>query len=83
MNFDLDKCRSKDELEATQTMELDAVWLNPLINYMMFRAYMMDGETEQNQVQAQSYLKIFANDLQLKWNIDLIFRQQLQGDVEA
>ncbi len=66
--------------DATQ-MELDTVWLNPVINYMMFRAYMMDGETEGNLMQAQSYLKMFANDLQLKWNVDLIFRQQLQGDV--
>lgn len=65
----------------TTAMELDAVWLNPVLNYMMFRAYMMDGETERNLMQAQSYLKMFANDLQLKWNVDLIFRQQLQGDV--
>ncbi|WP_422135928.1 DUF6682 family protein [Endozoicomonas sp. ALD040] len=62
-------------------MELDTVWLNPVINYLMFRAYITDGETEENLMQAQSYLKMFANDLQLKWNVDLIFRQQLQGDV--
>jgi len=61
------------------TMELDTVWLNPVINYMMYRAYMMDGETEQNQQQAHGYLKMFANDLQLKWNVDLAFRQPQQG----
>ncbi len=64
----------------TTDIELDIVWLNPLINYMMFRAYMTDGETEGNLMQAQGYLKMFANDLQLKWNVDLIFTQSMQGD---
>ena len=62
-------------------MELDTVWFNPLLNYMMYRAYMIDGETEMNLVQAQSYLKMFANDLSLKWEVDLVFRlpQQSEG----
>lgn len=62
----------------TQTMELDAIWLNPLLNYLMFRAYLLDGETEQNMMQAKSYLQMFVNDLQLKWNVDQVFRQKRQ-----
>ena len=72
-----------DFVTDTTALELDLIWINPILNYMMFRAYMMDGETEQNLMQAQSYLKMFANDLQLKWNVDLIFRQKLQGDMQA
>ncbi|WP_263082141.1 hypothetical protein [Endozoicomonas sp. Mp262] len=64
----------------TTAMELDTVWLNPVLNYMLYRAYMIDGETEANMMQAQSYLKMFANDLQLKWAVDLVFRKPQQGE---
>ena len=67
----------------TQLFSLDELWLNPVINYMLFRAFSMDMETQANMQQAQSYLAMFANDLGLKWNTDQIFRQMLQGKVEG
>ncbi|WP_257293456.1 DUF6682 family protein [Endozoicomonas sp. YOMI1] len=67
----------------TQQFSLDELWLNPVINYMLFRAFSMDMETEANMQQAQSYLSMFANDLGLKWNVDQMFRQMLQGKVEG
>ncbi len=67
----------------TQPLGLDELWLNPVINYMLFRAYSMDQETEANMQQAQSHLALFANDLGLKWNVDQLFRQRLQGKVEG
>ena len=67
----------------TQSLSLNELWLNPVINYMLFRAYSMDMETEANARQAQSYLSLFANDLGLKWNVDQMFRQMLQGKVEG
>ncbi|MBO9495386.1 hypothetical protein J7438_15005 [Thalassotalea sp. G20_0] len=67
----------------TQLFSLDELWLNPVINYMLFRAFSMDMETEANMQQAQSYLAMFANDLGLKWNVDQMFRQMLQGKVEG
>lgn len=67
----------------TQLFSLDELWINPVINYIMFRAYSIDMETEANMQQAQSYLAMFANDLGLKWNTDQMFRQMLQGKVEG
>ncbi|MGO0305907.1 phage adaptor protein [Endozoicomonas acroporae] len=67
----------------TQLLSLNELWLNPVINYMLFRAFSMDMETEANMQQAQSYLAMFANDLGLKWNVDQMFRQMLQGKVEG
>ncbi|WP_419831898.1 DUF6682 family protein [Endozoicomonas atrinae] len=67
----------------TQLFSLDELWINPVINYMLFRAFSMDMETEANMQQAQSYLAMFANDLGLKWNVDQLFRQMLQGKVEG
>ncbi len=67
----------------TQTLSINELWLNPVINFMLFRAYAMDMETEANMQQAQSYLAIFANDLGLKWSVDQMFRQTLQGKLEG
>ena len=67
----------------TQLFSLDELWLNPVINYMLFRAFSMDMETQANMQQAQGYLAMFANDLGLKWNVDQLFRQKLQGKVEG
>ncbi|WBA81551.1 DUF6682 family protein [Endozoicomonas sp. GU-1] len=67
----------------TQVFSLDDLWLNPVINYMLFRAFSMDMETEATMQQAQSYLAMFANDLGLKWNVDQMFRQMLQGKVDG
>ncbi|WP_422461750.1 MULTISPECIES: DUF6682 family protein [unclassified Endozoicomonas] len=64
-----------------QLFSLDELWLNPVINYMLFRAFSMDMETEANMQQAQSYLAMFANNLGLKWNVDQMFRQMLQGSI--
>lgn len=61
-------------------MALDIIWLNPVINYMMYRAYMIDGETEFNLIQAKSYLQMFANELSLKWQVDLMFRRPQQSE---
>ena len=66
-----------------QLFSLDELWLNPVINYMLFRAFSMDMETQANMQQAQGYLAMFANDLGLKWNVDQLFRQKLQGKVEG
>jgi len=70
-----------DFVNDTTVFALDELWLNPVINYMLFRAYSMDMETEANMQQAQNYLAMFANDLGLKWNTDQMFRQELQGKV--
>lgn len=67
----------------TQLFSIDELWLNPVINYMLFRAFSMDMETQANMQQAQGYLAMFANDLGLKWNVDQLFRQMLQGKVEG
>lgn len=64
-------------------IEVDEIYVNSLMNFMLFRAYMTDAETEGNMTQAQMYLKMFANDLQLTWNIALMFSQPIQGDTDG
>ncbi|WP_211828672.1 DUF6682 family protein [Kistimonas asteriae] len=65
---------------AANDIEIPLIHLNALKHSMMAFAYLTDGETEGNLMQAQNYLKLAANDLGLKWNIDLMFSRPITGD---
>ena len=64
----------------TTDVEIPMIHYNPLKNSAMAFAYLTDGDTEGNLMQAQNYLKMAANDLQIKWSIDLLYSRPIQGD---
>ncbi len=64
---------------ATTDIEIPLIHLNALKHCMMAYAYLTDGETEGNLMQAQNYLKLAANDLGLTWKIDLMFASPIEG----
>ena len=49
---------------------------------MLYRAYMMDSEIEGHRMQAQTYLKMFAQDLNLKWQVDKVFHPATKGQAQ-
>ncbi len=66
--------------DASSTdIEIPLIHLNALKHSMMAYAYLTDGETEGNLMQAQNYLKLAANDLGLKWKIDLMFSRPIKN----
>lgn len=58
---------------ASQALELNDLYAEPLLNYVMFRAYSKDSEFAANQSIAQGYLTIFTTMLGIKTSKDFAF----------
>ena len=61
-------------------LDLSDVYSPTVVLAMMYWVYMQDGETEANMLQAQTYLKMAANNLDISWQIALMYTQPVEGD---
>lgn len=74
MKLEVIYSKSPTEVTTTgQTLELNDLYAEPLLNYVMFRAYSKDAEFAANQTVAQGYLSIFTSMLGIKTGKDFAF----------
>lgn len=56
---------------TTDTIKLDDVYANALLDYILYRAYSKDAEYAANAARAQSHYQAFATALGIKTTVDL------------
>ncbi|AOP42941.1 DUF6682 family protein [Edwardsiella piscicida] len=63
---------------AHQAVPLDPAYINPLIDWMLYRAFSKDNEGGANVALAMQHYQVFAEQLGSKQRADAILRQQLR-----
>lgn len=56
---------------TTDTIKLDDVYANAILDYILYRAYSKDAEYAANAARAQSHYQAFASSLGVKTTVDL------------
>ena len=59
------------DIAANASCTLDDIYVNPIMNYIIYRAYSKDAEYAQNPALAQAYYQTFMMQLQNKSAIEL------------
>ena len=72
--------RSPTDVTTTgQTLDLSDIYADPLLNYVLFRAYSKDAEFAQNAQLASSYLQVFMSMLGVKSKKDAAYSPDLNS----
>lgn len=64
---------------AQQSVPLDPVYINPLIDWMLYRAFSKDNEGGANVALAMQHYHVFAEQLGIKQRSDALLRQALRN----
>lgn len=80
-------CRSPEPISvetlqdpvALQPVPLDPVYINPLMDWMLFRAFSKDNEGGANVALAVQHYQMFVEQLGVKQRADATIRQLLRG----
>ncbi|CAB4196191.1 hypothetical protein UFOVP1298_69 [uncultured Caudovirales phage] len=68
-----------DCVDATSTLGIPEIYADPLLNYVLYRAYAKDAEFAQNQQLSASYLQIFQGMLGIKTQKDAAYSPDLNS----
>lgn len=64
-------------------LDVDDVYFNPLLHYILFRAYSKDADFSISGAQAQAFYTLFANDLGIKVNAELMTSPNARAGVQS
>jgi hypothetical protein len=65
--------------DVTDTIAVDDVYANAILNYVLFRAYSKDAEYAQNVALSQAYYQLFMGALTAKTQIDVASQPSAQA----
>jgi hypothetical protein len=66
-------------VDAASSLSIPDIYADPLLNYVLYRAYAKDAEFAQNQQLSASYLQIFQGMLGIKTQKDAAYSPDLNS----
>ncbi|EJX0511374.1 hypothetical protein ODC80_004682 [Salmonella enterica] len=88
VSIDAVVCRIPDvvtitSLEDKAEIRIDEAWVNPLVDWMLFRAFSKDVAGGANTGQAMQHYQAFADQLGIKQNTDRFMAQMKQAQFDG